>query len=126
MSDFKSIGGLINSDNGSQTTGLTNLQYISTKIGSNYPMDSEVFTNALHANGILPSEPYVPGKAFDLAFIDLLMTLLSSADRISEGGYTVEFNADAIRSLLSWYLNKWGLSAPGQPIIRGRRATGLW
>lgn len=126
MSDFKSIGGVVNGGSGAEPTGLTNLQYISTKIGSNYPMDSEVFTNALHANGILPSDPYVPGKAFDLAFIDLLMTLLASADRISEGGYTVEFNADAIRSLLSWYLNKWGLSAPGQPVIRGRRATMLW
>lgn len=105
---------------------MTNLQYISTKIGLNYPMDEETFLNALTANGIDPDVDYVAGRDFDMAFISVLQSLLASADRISEGGYTVEFNADAIRSLLSWYLNKWGLSAPGQPIIRGRRATMLW
>lgn len=105
---------------------MTNLQYIQTKVGMNYPIDSDVFTNALSAAGIDPDENYVAGRAFDYAFIDVLVSLIASAERISEGGYTVELNIDGLRSLLSWYLNKWGLSAPGQPVIRGRRATMLW
>lgn len=105
---------------------MTNLEYIKVKIGANYPIDDVTFEYALIGSGLDPNAEYVAGKAFDFAFIDMLVTLIASAERISEGGYTVQLNLDALRSLLLWYLNKWGLPAPGQPIIRGRRATQLW
>lgn len=105
---------------------MTNLQYISTKIGGNYPIDSDVFLNALQSEGIDPDGEYIAGRGFDMAFISVLQSLIASANRISEGGYAIQVDIDAIRSLLNWYLNKWGLSAPNQPIIRGRRATSLW
>lgn len=105
---------------------MTNLDYIKSKIGQNYPLDDATFEHALEASGIVPDDVYIISKGFDMAFIDLLVTLIASAERISEGGYTVQLNLDALRSLLLWYLNKWGLPAPGQPIIRGRRATQLW
>lgn len=105
---------------------MTNLEYIKGKVGANYPIGEATFENAIIASGLDPNEQYVPGKSFDLAFIDVLMTLIASAKRISEGGYTVELDLKALNDLLTFYLRKWGLPDPSNPIIRGRRATRLW
>lgn len=105
---------------------MTNLEYIKGKVGANYPIEDDTFNNAIIASGLDPNEQYEAGKSFDLAFIDVLMTLIASAKRISEGGYTVELDLRALNDLLTFYLRKWDLPDPSNPIIRGRRATRLW
>lgn len=103
---------------------MTNLEAIKASIGANYPVDDASFTMALEGVGIIPSDAYVAGKSFDMALIALIDSLLSGASRISEGGYTIEVNADALWKLRSFLLAKWGLPDFSKPILRDQ--TNLW
>lgn len=91
---------------------MTNIEYVRAIMGVNYPLDDAFFTATLTGNGIDPESEFVKGKEFDIALANSLIFLLASAERISEGGYTVQLNLDAIRSLISLLFNRWGLPDP--------------
>lgn len=88
---------------------MTNLEYIKSQLGNNYPLDDDFFTNTLVVDGLMPDDDFVKGKDFDLAFINALWMLIGSAKRISEGGYTVEIDTTALLKLISMLYRKWGL-----------------
>lgn len=91
---------------------MTNLEYVKAIMGANYPLDDAFFLAVLSGNDIDPTADYEKGRAFDVAFANSLLFMLTSAESISEGGYTVKLNFDAISTLISWYFRKWGLPDP--------------
>lgn len=103
---------------------MTNLEAIKASIGGNYPVDDASFIMALEGVGIDPYGTYLAGKAYDMALIALIDSLIAGASRISEGGYTVEINTDGLLRLRSLLLGKWGLVDYSRPVLRDQ--TNLW
>lgn len=103
---------------------MTNLEAIKVKVGLNYPIDDATFEVAVTESGIDPDAEFTGGKSFDMALISILLSLIGSAERISEGGYTVQLNLDALTRLLTYLRNKWNLPDYTQPKLRNR--TFLW
>lgn len=96
---------------------MTNLEAIQAKV-NNYPIDDATFQVALIESGLNPTDEFKGGKAFDLGMVKLIVSLLTSASRISEGGYTVELDMTALRELLNYYLNLWGWRNPMTPRLK--------
>lgn len=103
---------------------MTNIEAIEARIGLNYPIEDATFQAAIAESGITPGDEYVPGRAFDTALIAIIDTLIGSAERISEGGYTVQLNLDALYRLRSLLSRKWGLPDLSQPYLVDR--TNRW
>ena len=97
---------------------MTNIEAIQAKIGMNYPIDAPMFEVALAESNINPNATFEAGKKFDWAMVNILVSLIGSAERISEGGYTVELNLDALTRLLTWYLGRWGWRNPLTPKLK--------
>lgn len=96
---------------------MTNLEAIQAKV-NNYPIDDATFEVALIESKLDPNTEFVGGKAFDWGMVKLIVSLLTSASRISEGGYTVELDMNALRGLLNYYLNLWGWRNPMNPKLK--------
>lgn len=96
---------------------MTNLEAIQAKV-NNYPIDKSTFEVALIESGLNPNATFVGGKSFDWGMVKLIVSLLTSASRISEGGYTVELDMTALRELLNYYLNLWGWRNPMTPKLK--------
>jgi|SRR5690606_13005762 len=92
-------------------------------VGSNYPFDDEAYKVGLTSVGLDPNVEMVPGKGFDLAIAQLILYLITSAD-ISEGGYSVELDRDALFRVRQALLDKWDSNIPSGPILRDR--SYLW
>lgn len=102
----------------------SNLEVIKALIGVNYPIEDATFEEALKQSGIDPTAENELGKAFDMSLITLIVLLFSFAERISEGGYTVQLNLDALQRLLDWLYWKWGIPNPNKPYLIDR--TNRW
>ena len=103
---------------------MTNLEAIQAKVGLNYPIEDATFEIAVVESGIDPDAEFTGGRAFDFAFIAIIDSLLASAERISEGGYTVQLNLDALFRLRSLLYRKWGVPDPSAPYLVDR--TNRW
>lgn len=96
---------------------MTNLEAIQAKV-NNYPIDEATFGVALIESGLNPNDTFVGGKSFDWGMVKLIVSLLTSASKISEGGYTVELDLNAFQNLLNYYLNLWGWRNPMNPRLK--------
>ena len=103
---------------------MKNLEAIEASIGLNYPIEDATFQMAVAQSGIDASADFTGGKSYDLALIAIIDTLIGSAERISEGGYTVQLNLDALYRLRSLLTRKWGLVDPTQAYLVDR--TNRW
>lgn len=103
---------------------MTNLEAIQAKIGLNYPIDDATFEVAIAESGIDPNAEFKGGRNFDFAFIAIINSLLASAERISEGGYTAQLNLDALMRLRSFFYRKWGVPDPNGAYLVDR--TYMW
>jgi hypothetical protein len=109
---------------------MTNLQVLQGSAGLNYPIDDETYEANLVKNGLLPTDTFIVGnqRGIDLAISDLALTLIFSAKKISDDGYSVELQSiDDLWDLRWWYRHKWGL--PDDRPIKGpvlRDRTGAW
>jgi len=103
---------------------MTNLEAIEARIGLNYPIEDATFEVAVVESGVNPDDTFTGGKSFDMALIAIIDTLIGSAERISEGGYTVQLNLDALYRLRSLLSRKWGLPDLSQPYLIDR--TNRW
>jgi hypothetical protein len=103
---------------------MTNLEAAKAAIGQNYPFDEDTFILGLTSAGLDPAAEQVPGKTFDLALAALILYLIAAAERISEGGYTVELNADALMELYRILRRRWDKPDLTGPILRDR--TWMW
>ena len=88
---------------------MTNIEAVKALIGTNYPYDEESFINGLVMSGLDPNSKFISGKVSDIAFADFILFLVTSAKRISEGGYTVEIDIDALFRVRSILLGRWGI-----------------
>lgn len=103
---------------------MTNLEAIKGKVALNYPIEDVTFDIAVAESGVDPDAEFTGGRSFDFALIGILTSLLASAERISEGGYTVQLNLDALFKLLSFLYRKWGIPDPTTPYLKDR--TNRW
>ncbi len=103
---------------------MTNLEAIKAKVALNYPIEDATFDVAVAESGLEPDDTFVGGRSFDFAFIGIIDSLLASAERISEGGYTVQLNLDALFRLRSMLYRKWGVPDPSAAYLIDR--TNRW
>lgn len=103
---------------------MTNLETVKALIGSNYPFDEETFLAGLALSGLDPNDVFVSGKVSDIAFADFILFLTASARRISEGGYTIEIDTDALFRLRKILLDRWGIADGEGATLRNK--TYLW
>lgn len=65
---------------------MTNLEAIRGKL--NYPLSENSFKVALEDRGLYSEDIYVKSEAFELAYADSIVMLLTSPD-INEGGFSI-------------------------------------
>lgn len=89
---------------------MTNLEAIKGKLG--YPLSDNAFKVALSDRGLTDTDTYVSSEAFDLAYADSIVTLLTTPN-ISEGGYSVSFSdREILLKLASGVYTKYGVVNP--------------
>lgn len=103
---------------------MTNLEVLQASAGLNYPIDVATYEANLIKNGLNPNDEYVTAneRGIDLAISDLALTLIFSAKKISDDGYSVELQSIADLWALRWfYRRKWGLpdDNPNQMTLSG-------
>ena len=103
---------------------MTNLEAIEARIALNYPIEDATFQSAVIESGLDQAASFTGGKSFDMALIAIIDTLIGSAKRISEGGFTSQLNLDALYRLRSLLSRKWGLPDLSQPYLIDR--TNRW
>jgi hypothetical protein len=89
---------------------MTYLEAIKGKL--NYPLSENSFILALEDRGLVKTDSYVKGEAFDLAYADTIVILLTSPD-IKEGSYSVtskEFKT--LTSIASGIFSRYGVANP--------------
>ena len=96
---------------------MTVQEAIQAKIGLNYPIEENTFLVALEEAGVSPSADFQAGKQFDRALVSVIDTLVGSAERISEGGYTVQLDLEALLKLRGLIARKWGWPEAGPYLI---------
>lgn len=105
---------------------MTNLEALQATIGSNYPLDPNLYTKALIDQNIIPGDEYIAlnARGIDLAFAGVLLTVITSVD-IKEGGYSVT-NADraSLIKVLNGIYAKYGLPLFGTPTMNN--ASNKW
>lgn len=102
---------------------MTNWESAKASVGSNYPFDDKAYQAGLTLVGLDPDAETVAGQGFDLAIAQLILFLITSAD-ISEGGYSVSLDRDAMFKVRQALLDKWDSPIPNGPTLRDR--TYLW
>jgi hypothetical protein len=89
---------------------MTYLEAIKGKV--NYPLSDNTFTLALLDRGLTASDTYATGQAFDLAYADAVVTLLT-APNVSEGGYSVSLSdREILLKLANGIYTKYGVTSP--------------
>lgn len=89
---------------------MTNLEALKGKLG--YPLSSNSFILALTDRGLSDSSVYAKCTAFDLAFADSIMILLT-VPNVSEGGYSISLSDKAtLLELANGIYAKCGVASP--------------
>lgn len=103
---------------------MTNLEAIESRIGQNYPIEEETYLVALKTAGLNPGEAFKPGKDFDTALLVVIDTLLGSAERISEGGFTSSLDLSSLLKLRAMLALKWDWPNVTQAYLKNK--TYMW
>jgi hypothetical protein len=89
---------------------MTYLEAIKGKVG--YPLSDNAFTLALLDRGLTAADTYTAGQAFDLAYADAVVTLIT-APNVSEGGYSVSLSdKETLLKLANGIYTKYGIASP--------------
>jgi len=89
---------------------MTNLEAIKGKLS--YPLSENAYILALTTRGLISTDNYAGGQAFDLAYADLIIVLLTTPN-ITEGSYSVSLSDRAILiKLASAIYTKYGVDNP--------------
>ena len=87
---------------------MTNLEALKGKLS--YPLPSNAFILALTDRGLVDSATYAKCQAFDLAYADAIMMLVT-APNTSEGGYSVSMaDKNALIALANGIYDKYGVA----------------
>ena len=89
---------------------MTNLEAITAKL--NYPLSENTFIVALEDRGVVSDGVYVTCEAFDLAYADVIITLVTTPD-IREGGYSISLaDKKTLLSLADKIYTKYSVENP--------------
>lgn len=89
---------------------MTNLEAIKGKLG--YPLSDNAFIVVLTDRGLSDSNTYVKSNAFDLAYADSIIMLIT-APNTTEGGYSVSLpDKKALLDLANWIYASNGVVSP--------------
>lgn len=91
---------------------MTNMEMLRNSIGYNYPIRPEAFEAALLQNGLDPNAEWEKSRDFGLSQYFLAVNLLTSADKITESGYSVSFDKDALLKFIKAVADAWGIDDP--------------
>jgi len=87
---------------------MTNLEALKGKL--TYPLANNAFILALTDRGLVDSATYSKGQAFDLAYADAIMMLVT-APNTSEGGYSVSIaDKETLIRLANGIYTKYGVA----------------
>ena len=98
---------------------MNNLEAAKNIIASNYPFDDNAFKTGLASAGLDSEAPFAPGKSFDLAIAQVILFLITSAD-VSEGGYSVKLDRNALVKTRIALLSKWDSAIPAGATLQDR------
>lgn len=103
---------------------MTNREALEARIGLNYPIEEQTFCVAVAEAGLDPNGKFTPGRSFDRALIAVIDTLIGSAERITEGGFTSQLDLEALLKLRSMIARKWDWPDTTGPYLTDR--TYMW
>jgi hypothetical protein len=88
---------------------MTNLEALKGKLS--YPLKSNSFILALADRGLSDSATYLKCKEFDLAYADVIMTLLT-VPNVSESGYSISLSdKQTLLGLANGIYDKYGVAS---------------
>lgn len=91
---------------------MTNLQALKLKLKQNQKTDDEL-SLVLIENGFDPLAEYIPSDKFNVMIgYELFDNFAIFQSRISEGGYTIEWDANGMRDYIRYW---WALHDMGDP-----------
>lgn len=95
---------------------MTYLEAIKAKV--DYPLSDNAFTLCLEDRGLTTTGTYEKGEAFDLAYADALMIVVSTADK-KEGGYSVSVSDRAtLTKMANGIYSKYGITSSLKPTAK--------
>lgn len=103
---------------------MTNLEVLQGSAALNYPIEEGTYKAALIKNNVNPDEDYtsVNEQGVELAISDLALTLIFSAKKLMDDGYSIELQSISDLWLIRrWYRLKWGLpddTPSTNPVLR--------
>jgi len=93
---------------------MTNLEALRARVG--YPLSDDSLTIALERRGKLTTDTFdatTDAEAFDLAYADSLVTILTSPASLSEGGYSISTgDKKVIQDTANFIYNKYSKPSP--------------
>lgn len=104
---------------------MTNKEYISAYLGKYGVTDDEV-TLLLMEQGITPDAEADTTNLSPLkvAMYNWLPGMIAGLQNITEGGYSITWNVDGLKTWISWLAGQLGLSDPYAAKVRNR--SNLW
>ena len=89
---------------------MTNLEAIRAKL--NYPLSENAYIVALEDRGVTSGGVYVTSEAFDLAYADMITSLVT-APNITEGGFSISLtDKQTLLSLADKIYTKYDVANP--------------
>ena len=91
---------------------MTNLDALKAKVG--YPMADASFELALTKRGLTSTDIFTgEDSAFELAYADCILVLLTSPSSVQEGGYSIQLGGkDALADIANKIYDKYGKTIP--------------
>ncbi len=89
---------------------MTNLEAIRAKL--NYPLSDNAFIVAMEDRGVVSDGVYTTGEAFDLAYADVIISLVTTPN-ITEGGFSINLaDRQTLLSLADKIYTKYSVANP--------------
>ena len=96
---------------------MTNLEAIKGRL--DYPLSDNTFKVALADRGLSDSDTYSKGQAFDLAYADCIVSIITKG-KISEGGFSLSpSDVKTLSDIVNGIYGQYGVASP----IQKPRAT---
>jgi len=93
---------------------MTNLEALRARVG--YPLSDDAITIALERRGKQTTDTFdatADARAFDLAYADCLITILTSPASLSEGGYSISTgDKKVIQDTANFIYNRYSEPSP--------------
>lgn len=105
---------------------MTNLEALKAKLG--YPISDNTAELALTLRGLTITDTFTAGsQAFDLAYADSIITILTSPTSVSEGGYSISYSDRAsLLSIANYLYARYGAANPLETLRPKARFVHRW